>query len=61
MNGMIYEINHILNCGCEIKWGYDPRSYELNFSNCREKPEKFQTSTGFEPVTSRYRRDSLTN
>ena len=26
-----------------------------NFSNCVEKPEKFRTSTGFEPVTSRYR------
>ena len=25
------------------------------FSNCVEKPEKFRTSTKFEPVTSRYR------
>ena len=33
------------------------------FSNCRgvEKPETFSTSTGFEPVTSRYRCDALTN
>ena len=26
-----YEINHILNCGYEIKWIYDPRSCERNF------------------------------
>ena len=28
MDEMVYEINHILNCGYEIKWSYDPRSYE---------------------------------
>ena len=44
-----------------IKWRYDPRSYERNFCNCVKKPEKFRTSTGFEPVTSRYRCDALTN
>ena len=33
---MIYEMNHALNCGYEIKWSYDPRSYERNFSNCVE-------------------------
>ena len=43
-----------------LKWSYDPRSYERSFSNCVEKPEKFRTSTGFEPVTSRYRCDTLT-
>ena len=32
MNEMIYQINHILNCGNEIK-SYDPPSYERNFSN----------------------------
>ena len=37
---MIYEMNHILNCEHEIKRSYDPRSYERNFSNCIEKPEK---------------------
>ena len=26
-----------------------------NLSNCEQKPEKVRTSTGFEPVTSRYR------
>ena len=31
-NEMIYERNHTLNCGYEIKWSYDPRSYERNFS-----------------------------
>ena len=50
-----------MNCGYEIKWSYDLRSYERNFSNCVEKPEKFRTSTGFEPVTSRFRCDALTN
>ena len=35
--------------------------YELNFRNCVEKPEKFRTSAGFEPVTLRYRCDALTN
>ena len=50
-----------MNCGYEIKWSYDLRSYERNFWNCVEKPEKFRTSTGFEPVTSRFRCDALTN
>ena len=50
-----------MNCGYEIKWSYDLRSYERNFYNCVEKPEKFRTSTGFEPVTSRFRCDALTN
>ena len=49
---MINEIDHILNCGYEIKLSYDPCSYERNFFNCAEKPEKFRTSTGFELVTS---------
>ena len=49
-----------MNCGYEIKWSYDPRSYERNYCNYVEKPEKFRTSTGFEPVTSRYRCDALT-
>ena len=39
---MIDEINHILNCGYEIKLRYDPGSYERNFSNCVEKPEKLR-------------------
>ena len=37
------------------------RSFERNLSNCEPKPEKVRTSTGFEPVTSRYRCDALTN
>ena len=32
MNEMIFEMNHILNCGYEIKWSYDPRSYEHNLA-----------------------------
>ena len=50
-----------MNCGYEIKWSYGLRSYESNFCNCVEKPEKIRTSTGFEPVTSRYRCEALTN
>ena len=50
-----------MNCGYEIKGSYDLRSYEPNFCNCVQKSEKFLTSTGFEPVTSRFRCDSLTN
>ena len=44
-----------------LKWSYDLRSYGRNFCNCVEKSEKFRTSTGFEPVTSRFRCDALTN
>ena len=40
---------------------YDPHSWECNFSNRVVKTEKFRTSTGFEPVTSRYRCDAVTN
>ena len=40
---------------------YDHRNYERNLSKCEQKPEKVRTSTGFEPVTSRYRCDALTN
>ena len=43
----------------QIKRSYDLRSYERNFCNCVEKPEKFGTSTG--SVTSRFRYDALTN
>ena len=34
---------------------------QVKTENCVEKPEKFRTSTGFEPVTSRFRCDALTN
>ena len=43
----------------KLKRSYDLRSYESNFCNCIEKPEKFRTSTGFKPVTSRFRCDAL--
>ena len=41
---MIYEMNDILNCGYEIKWNYDPHSYERNISDCLEKPEISEAS-----------------
>ena len=50
-----------MNCGYEIKWSSDPRSYERNFCNCLKKPEKFRLQRGLKPVTSRYRCDALTN
>ena len=60
-------IIHKLTMKWTIYWTADmksseanPRSYERKFSNCLEKPEKFRPSTGFEPVTSRYRCDVLT-
>ena len=34
MAEMIYEINHILHRGYEIKYSYDFCSYECNFNNC---------------------------
>ena len=61
MNGIPIWNESYMNCGYEIKWSYDLRSYERNFCNCVEKPERFRTSTGFEPVTARFRCDALTN
>ena len=46
---------------CHIESPFNNNNNELNFCNCVEKPEKFRTSTGFEPVISRYRCDALTN
>ena len=47
----------MLKCGCEIK-----EAMIFEFMQLRmQKPEKFRTSTGFEPVTSRYRCDALSN
>jgi len=42
---------------CQVS--YDHRSYERNLSNWAQKPEKVRTSTGFEPVTSRYWCDAM--
>ena len=42
---MIYEMNHVLNCGYEIKWSYDLRSYERIFSTCVEKPGVWTSDT----------------
>ena len=46
---------------CNKQVSYDHRSCERNLSSCVKKPEKVRTSTGFEPVTSRYRCDALTS
>ena len=43
----IYEMNHTLNCGYEIKFSFNPSRYERPFSNCVVKPDKYRTSTGF--------------
>ena len=48
-----------------IIWSNEEWSSQLwtQFTKLREKPDKkkIRTSTGFEPVTSRYRSDALTN
>ena len=44
-----------------IKWSYWSLQLWTNFSNCIEKPEKFRTSTGFEPMTSWFWCNALTN
>ena len=49
----------VINMHCQVS--YDHRSYERNLTNCVQKHEKVRISTGFEPVTSRYRCDALTN
>ena len=58
---VIYEIFHIVNCGFSNQVSYDRRIYEHNLSNYVQKPEKVRTSTGFEPVTPRYRWDTVNN
>ena len=40
----------MLNYKYKIKWSYNPCSYECNFCNYVEKPGKFRTSVGFEPI-----------
>ena len=34
---------HTQQC-CKIKWSYDPRGYERNFSNCVEKFSRFSST-----------------
>ena len=52
-----------MDCGTGTTYqvSYDLCSYEHNLSNCIYKPEKVRTSMGFEPVTSQYRVDALTD
>ena len=50
-----------INTTANTQVSYDNRRYEHILSNCVWKPEIVRTSTGFEPVTSRYRCDALTN
>ena len=54
-------VKHTFPMRRKFQVSHDHRSYERNLSNCVEKPEKVRTSTGFEPVTSRYRCNALTN
>ena len=49
-----YNLRYIAITPC-CQVSHDHRSFERNLSNCEQKPEKVRTSTGFEPVTSRYR------
>ena len=42
MAEITYEMNHILNCGYEIKWSFDPRSYEGKFLQVRREAWKIK-------------------
>ena len=58
---MFVETNN-LRCDVKvIKWSYGPHSHECNFSYCIEEPEKFSTSTEFEPMTLQFQCDALNN
>ena len=46
-------MNHILKSEYEIKWSYDPNSYEGNFSSWVEMPENVGLPMGFKPMTLR--------
>ena len=56
-----FDSSTVINNKNSNQVSYDHRSYKRKLSNCVKKPEKVRTSTGFEPVTSRYRCDTLTN
>ena len=57
---MIYEINHIImNCGNEMKMKKWSLQWMQFMQLRKEAWKKFRTSTGFEPVTSRYRCNAL--
>ena len=60
-SALIIYLKCIIHCNVGMKSNETmlPRSYERNF-DCVLKPEKFRTSTRFEPVTSRYRCEALT-
>ena len=56
---VIYEIFHLVNCGCEIK---EALILESNLCNCVYRSLKNSgLQGGFKPVTSRYWCDALTN
>ena len=55
---MIYEINH-MNCVNEMKMKKRSSKWTQFMQLRKEAWKKFRTSTGFEPVTSRYWCDAL--
>lgn len=57
---LIYIFHYIIDNNSN-QASYDHHSYEHNLSNCLQKPKKVRTSKGFEPMTSQYRCDALTN
>ena len=41
-----------MNCGYEIKWSYDPRSYGRNVCKLRKEAWKFRTNLNYTAATS---------
>ena len=57
----VYEINHIWTAEMKSNEGWSSQLWTQFMQSHKEVWKKFRTSTGFEPVTSRYRCDALTN
>ena len=57
-----YEMDQVLNRGYEIKYAIIRAIMKAILAiSYRKEAEKFRTSTRFEPVTSQFRYDVLTN
>ena len=57
----VYEINHIWIADMKSNEGWSSQLWTQFMQLRKEAWKNFRTSTGFEPVTSRYRCDALTN
>ena len=57
MRSSLSSSHALLEMKCDMQISYEM----VSLSSCVQKPEKVRTLTGFEPVTSRYRCDAVTN